>query len=106
MFGFLKKGGKKKGGGESTDGLTPEDAAKKKRREEILAHARATAAAAREEIGDETLEKIREAMMKKQGSAFEQAKQKVKAMDQERIADNIRYVMDDTGKNSHGKDKK
>lgn len=105
MFGFLKKGGKKKGGG-PTDGLTPEEAAKKKRREEILAHARATAAAAREEIGDETLEKIREAMMKRQGSAFEQAKAKVKAMDQERIADNIRYVMDEGGDNSHGKKKK
>jgi hypothetical protein len=97
MFGFFNKG-KKKGGGDSTDGLTPEEAAKKKKREAILAHARATAAAAREEIGDETLEKIRIAMMKKQGSAFEQAKAKVKAMDQERIADNIRYVMDDDGK--------
>lgn len=67
-------------------------------REELLARARATAAAAREEIGDETLEKIREAMMKKQGSALEQAKAKVKAMDQERIADNIRYVRDNDGK--------
>lgn len=70
------------------------DGDKKPSREELLAHARAVAAAAREEIGDETLEKIREAMMKKQGSPLEQAKAKVKAMDQGRIADNIRYVRD------------
>jgi hypothetical protein len=105
MFGFFKKGKKSGGGDDTPPEMSAEDIAKKKRREQILAQARATAAAAREEIGDETLEKIREAMMKKQGSAFEQAKQKVKSMDQERIADNIRYVMDDGGGKSHGKKK-
>lgn len=86
MFGFGKKKNKK-----GSDGTRPT-------REELLAQARANAAAARQEIGDETLDRIREAMMKKQGSAFEQAKAKVKAMDQERIADNIRYVRDEDGK--------
>ena len=106
MFGFFKKGKKSGGSDDATPpAMSAEDEAKKKRREQILAQARATAAAAREEIGEETLDKIREAMMKKQGSAFEQAKQKVKSMDQERIADNIRYVMDDGGSNSHGKKK-
>ncbi|MBU0859106.1 MAG: hypothetical protein KJ667_04135 [Alphaproteobacteria bacterium] len=88
MLWFGKKDKKKKG----------DDSTAKPSREEILAHARATAAAARQEIGDETLEKIREAMMKKQGSAFEQAKQKVKSMDQSRIADNIRAVIDEDTK--------
>ena len=86
MFWFGKKKKKDKGAGQ------------KPGREEIMAQARAAAAAARQEIGDETLDKIREAMMKKQGSAFEQAKAKVKAMDRERIADNIKYVMDEDKK--------
>jgi hypothetical protein len=83
MFGFGKK--KKKG-------KTP---AKPANREELLAQARANAAAAREEIGDETLDKIREAMMRKQNSPIEQARAKIKALDQARIADNIRYVRDE-----------
>lgn len=92
MFGIFKKG--KKSGGDTPSG-TAEEEAKRKKREQVLAHARATAAAAREEIGDETLEKIREAMAKKQSSAMEQARTKVKSMDRERIADNIKAVMDD-----------
>lgn len=58
-------------------------------REEIIAQATANAKAAREEIGDETLEKIKQAMMKKENSAFEQAKKKVKAMDDYKVRDNL-----------------
>lgn len=62
-------------------------------REEILAQAKVNAAAAREEIGDETLEKIREHMMKKENNPFEQAKRKVEAMDQQKVADSVRDWM-------------
>jgi hypothetical protein len=64
-------------------------------REEILAQAKANAAAAREEIGDETLEKIRQHMAKKENNPFEQAKKKVKAMDQEKVADSLKDWMRD-----------
>lgn len=87
MFWFGKKNKKKK----------QDDGAAKPSREEILAQARATAAAARAEIGDETLEKIREALMKKENSPFQQARKQVMAMDRERIADNIKYVMEEGG---------
>lgn len=58
-------------------------------REQIIAQAQANAAAARSEIGDETLEKIKEAMMKKENNPFEQAKRKVKAMDRQKVADSV-----------------
>jgi len=59
-------------------------------REEIIAQAKANAAIAREEIGDETLEKIKQAMLKKEQSAFEQAKKRVKSMDEDKVRDNLR----------------
>lgn len=58
-------------------------------REQIIAQAKANAAAARSEIGDETLDKIKEAMMKKENNPFEQAKRKVKAMDKQKVADSV-----------------
>lgn len=58
-------------------------------REAIIAQARANAAAAREEIGDETLEKIREALMRKENDPLEQAKAKVRAMDKQKVADSV-----------------
>ena len=63
--------------------------AKKLSREEIIAQAKANAAAAREEIGDETLEKIREALLQKENNPFEQAKAKVKSMDRQKVADSV-----------------
>lgn len=54
-------------------------------REDIIASAKANAAAARAEIGDETLEKIRQAMMKKEASPAEQAKKIIRAMDNETV---------------------
>lgn len=62
-------------------------------REEILAQAKANAAAAREEIGDETLEKIKAAMEKKKNSPFEQAKRRVQAMDEDHVRDNVSLWM-------------
>ena len=81
MFWKKKKKDKKQAGDKAGD--------KKPSREEILAQAKANAAAARQEIGDETLDKIKEAMMKKENNPFEQAKKKVKAMDRQKVADSV-----------------
>lgn len=70
----------------------PKETAKPSR-EDILARAKANAAAARAEIGDETLQKIKEAMLKRQSSEFEQAKQKIKSMDQTRVQDTLKEWM-------------
>ena len=58
-------------------------------REAIIAQAKESAAKAREEIGDETLEKIKRAMEKRQNSALEQARQKIKNMDEDHVRDNL-----------------
>jgi hypothetical protein len=50
-------------------------------REQIIAKATATAAAKREEIGNETLDAIREAITRRQNSPAEKAKQIIKSMD-------------------------
>ena len=87
---FWKKKDKVKGGGKSRDSakkgpLTP--------REQILAQAKANAAKARSEIGDETLEKIKDALLKKQQSVIEQAKAQIKAADEGKVRDNIKFMM-------------
>ena len=51
--------------------------------------AKAAATAKREEIGDETLDKIKEAIMKKESSALEQAKSKIKNTDDDKVRDNL-----------------
>lgn len=58
-------------------------------RDEIMAQARANMSAARAEIGYETLDKIKEAMMRKQQSAIEQAKAKIRAADQDKVRDHL-----------------
>ena len=67
----------------------PKKDPKKLTREQIIAQAKANAAAAREEIGDKTLQKIKEAMEKRESSAFAQAKKKVKSMDDDKVRDNL-----------------
>ena len=62
-------------------------------REQLIAQAKQNMAAARTEIGDETLEKIRDAIMKKQSSAFAQAKAKIDAMDRDKFHDSIKFMM-------------
>ncbi|MAZ76938.1 MAG: hypothetical protein CMH31_06530 [Micavibrio sp.] len=66
---------------------------KKPSREEILAQAKANASAAREEIGDDTLDKIREALLKKENSPFAQAKKRIEAMDHDKVRDNVSLWM-------------
>ena len=67
--------------------------AKKPTREEIIAQATKAAADKRAEIGEETLDKIRNAIHQRENSALEQAKRKVKAMDDDKVRDNIRHWM-------------
>lgn len=67
--------------------------AKQTSREEILAQAKANASAAREEIGDDTLDKIREALLKKENAPFAQAKRRIEAMDQDKVRDNVALWM-------------
>ncbi len=69
-------------------------------REKILAQAKKNMAAARAEIGDETLEKIKEALLKKQSSAIEKAKAQIRATDQEKVRDHLKYIIrEDKGSN-------
>ena len=81
MFGFGKK--KKKA------------VQKKSAREDLIAQATANAQQAREAIGEETLDKIADAMRRKQESDLEQAKAKIRAMDQDKVADNVRLWLDE-----------
>ena len=62
-------------------------------REEILAKAKETAAAARTEIGDETLEAIKAALLKKQSAIMEQAKSKIKTTDMDKVRDHLKYII-------------
>ena len=51
--------------------------------------------AARENIGEETLDRIAAAMTKKQQSNTEQAKRSIQSTDAERVAQEILYMIDD-----------
>lgn len=75
---FWKKKAKKTPSAE-TDGAAAKDG--KMTREQIIAQATATAAAKRDEIGNETLEAIRDAITRRQNSPAEKAKQIIKSMD-------------------------
>ena len=72
-----------------------EKGAKKPAREELLAQAKANAAKARAEIGDETLQKIAANMRKKETSATEQAKAKIKQLDKDKVADHLKIMIED-----------
>lgn len=72
---------------------TPQKAPAKPTRDEILAQAKANMAAARAEIGDETLEKIKQALLKKQSSVVEKAKAQIKATDTDKVRDHLKYMI-------------
>ncbi|MCB9982812.1 MAG: hypothetical protein H6861_03925 [Rhodospirillales bacterium] len=59
-------------------------------REEALANARA----AREALGDETVQKIAEIIARKENNPFEQALRKLEKADSDRISDEILYMLD------------
>lgn len=62
---------------------------------EIRAEALANARAARERIGDETIQKIAAALVQKQMSLTEQAKKQIAAQNSDRVAQEIKFLMDD-----------
>lgn len=64
-------------------------------REELLAKARENARQARENIGEETLDRIAEAMEKKRLSETEKAKEQIKTLDKDQVADHIKWMIDD-----------
>lgn len=64
-------------------------------RDELIAQAKANAAKARAEIGDETIQKIAAAMQKKENSVTEQAKAKIKGMDHNKVVDHLKIIIED-----------
>lgn len=76
-------------------GLFKKKEPKKKSREELLAEAKANATAAREQIGDETLDKIAQAMAKKENSEFNRMKAEIEKIDSGKVADNLKYMIEE-----------
>jgi len=80
MFGFFKK-------------------KKKLSREEIIAEATENARLARKEIGDENIQKMAAALKKMedpaQKSEGNQAREKIKKMDEGHVADNLKLILDE-----------
>lgn len=68
-------------------------------REQVLAQAKATAAAARDEIGNETLEAIRDAIQRRQNSPAEKAKQIIKNMDDSKVRAHLTELLKEHEKN-------
>lgn len=83
---FWKKKPKAK---KQPDGPKAPPAAGKSSRDQIIAQAKANAAAARADIGDDTLDEIRAAIIRKQNSPAEKAKQIIKAMDHSVVRDHL-----------------
>ena len=88
MFGFGKKQKKKS----KELQASVEGKSKSQRiREEALANARA----ARETLGDDTIQKIAAAMAKKEQGAMGKAQNQLKNADADRIADELLYMLDE-----------
>lgn len=62
---------------------------KKPSREDIIKQATVAAQAKREEIGNETLDAIRAAIMKKENSALAKAQKEIKETDVDKVLDNL-----------------
>jgi uncharacterized protein (UPF0297 family) len=71
-------------------------------REELIAHAQENAAKAREEIGDENIQKLADAIRRMDDpnyqSAGKQAREKIRTMDEGHIADNLKITLKETKK--------
>ncbi len=67
----------------------------KKSRGELIQKAKETVTAKREEIGDETLDRIRAAMAKNEISKTAEAKKKILNADQDKVRDHLSYMMRD-----------
>lgn len=68
---------------------------KKTRREEIVSQAKATAKAKTAEIGEDTLSDIRDSLLRRENSALEQAKKKIMQADDDKVRDNLKYLLND-----------
>ena len=96
MFGLFKKKGKKGG----KDGkISPE-------RAKLLAQANANAKAAREQLGDDTIQRIAQILQAKEGGAFGQAKKQIEAVDKNKVADHLKYMIDESKAESRNTSKK
>ncbi|MCB1720158.1 MAG: hypothetical protein KDI11_00180 [Alphaproteobacteria bacterium] len=88
MFGFGKnKSDKRKKSKELQAGRVKSQ----RLREEALANARA----ARETLGDETVQKIAEIIARKENNPFQQAIRQLESADSDRVADEILYMLDE-----------
>ncbi len=76
-------------------GLFKKKDPKKLTREELIAQAKENAAAAREQIGDETLDKIAEMMAKKENSEFSRLKAEIESLDSGKVADNLKIMIEE-----------
>lgn len=86
MFGLF---GKKKGKKGGKDGKTSPERAK------LLAQANANAKAAREMLGDDTIQRIAEILKAKEGGAFNQAKKQIEAVDKDKVADHLKLMIEE-----------
>ncbi len=66
--------------------------------EALRAQAMENVRAARENIGEDTLDRIAAAMTKKQQSATEQAKARIKEADPDRVLDELKWMLEDKRK--------
>lgn len=97
MFGFFRgrKNAPKAGaqGAKQTKGAESSQDAPS--RDEIMKQAMSNVRQARAEIGEETLNKVAEMIRRKENSEMEKAKAKIKSLDQERVADNVKAMLRD-----------
>ncbi len=93
LFGKSKKKAKKSAGAKAA----AQKPGGRPTREEIMKEAMANARHARQEIGEENLQRIAAAFRKKEqnSAAIQEAKRKIEALDQDRVADNIRAIIKD-----------
>lgn len=68
---------------------------KKTTREDITTNAKKAAHQKREEIGDETLDAIRAAILKRQNDPMAKAQKQIKGTDMEKVVDNLSVWMKD-----------
>jgi hypothetical protein len=88
MISFFGKNKNKK----SKPSRAPDDPAA--RREALKAEAMANARAARAQIGDETLQKIAQALSEQNKSPGKKAQDQIRAMDKGHVADHIKSLLD------------
>lgn len=71
----------------------PSSKPSKPTRDEIMAQAKANAKKASDEIGNETLQQIKAALLKKQSCPIEKAKAQLRAVDADKARIHLSYMM-------------